>query len=1178
MNQEKFYESTSTLFNRLDRAMGKYVGSDAGVGESFGPPLGQPFWKASGYEKRKRLPGGIFLRGTRIGRFELRELLGVGAQGEVYLALDSQSGKAVALKVLRARNWGAPLRKLERFQREAAAIAKLKHPGLCSLISANFEADPPHIAMSYVPGRSLRQVLSEADPSENPDSVLPLPPRSFEEIQVVLRFFEKVATAIGEAHRLKVVHRDIKPGNIVAGEHGDPVVLDFGLATVEGFEEHLTITGDVFGTPAYMSPEHYLDAKSISEKSDQFSLGLVLYECLTLQPAFGRGNSGEIRERILFGRPKNPKTHNPKVSSDLAYVVLKAIARDPSHRYENLDGLRTDLMRVRRGLSVRKETSLVYSDFVRWIFSFPKISISASALVVGLLITTIVTWLLFHASREEARVLRAYRMADICEEVAANSPRTALHLVKRAKREAGEDGDQSIFASAALAVLPLYHQNRRFLDTHQTLASICASKEAPLIFACVRETGDLLRVRTDRWSTEKIAAELLQLEALAASPSGTSLVSVDQRKGWLLWDFSGSEAKKKSLSLEGPHLATEFSPSGRWLAASSEEGEVLLFDLESGLPTSIHASGSSKVVSAKFNGSEDSLFLFEGIEYLKAGDPIGRIRKLNTKDGLEQASTLECSAISSADLASFEGVEFLVVGTREGELFRVHSDLHRISWKQEFGRWIHDIEIAPDGNWIGVGFAPEESGNQPCFLFLDAIDGSTVWSPPNASKRSIVGLSFSPSGKELATVGYSGFLKIWDTQKREQLLAAKLPIYRFAQQGVQWLPGGTSLLANTDRGVAFLLETVSHVAHPYLRGHEDAVVGFQFGDDPSTLLSHSRDGTARLWSWRNGTTLETYGDGKFPILAAGITHSGSKLLLADEGGRLQIFSVVGGRLLRSMDFTTDKIEAIQVDEPGHRAFLLCESGVVKILDCIAGEIQGELYLENALVESIELSRDGEYVLGNCAKDGVAVWRIGSSGPLAEVKSLPHWRIQVPIISCSWLDPQGREIICVTPETKAFVVERDGSERKKLDVGFWGGELAVHSAHDSAMIGSAYSNRVSLIRGLKPGKQTVTKHFPGHVARIISVAANPSSQGPLFATADEEGWIMLYGSANHQPVRFRAHADLIHKMEFSPDGNWLAVAFQDGSVRFWPSMPLELLATMNLGPEPNFARLVPWLED
>jgi tetratricopeptide (TPR) repeat protein len=268
---------------------------------------------------------------ARIGRYEIRKLLGRGGMGAVYLAHDPQLDRLVALKVPKLSGPGAE----ERFLREARAAAAVSHPNLCPVHDAGRGDGVLYLAMGYIPGCTLTELLREEGRLA--------PARA-------ARLAAAIAQAMAEAHRHGIVHRDLKPGNVLLNPHGEPVVTDFGLAlrdppsAPEGenatadFAPRLTQAGIMVGTPTYMPPEQACgDLARIGPASDVYSLGVILYELLTGQPPFGAETIAQLVRMIVAEPAPPPSRIQPDIPAALDAVCARALAKDPAERFASME-------------------------------------------------------------------------------------------------------------------------------------------------------------------------------------------------------------------------------------------------------------------------------------------------------------------------------------------------------------------------------------------------------------------------------------------------------------------------------------------------------------------------------------------------------------------------------------------------------------------------------------------------------------------------------------------------------------------------------------------------------------------------------------------------------------------------------------------------------------------------
>ncbi len=261
---------------------------------------------------------------TSIARYKILSELGVGAMGKVYLALDPNIDRKVAIKVLQPRGVLAATDMEElrvRFLLEARAAGRLRHPGAVAIYDADHDPESglSYIAMEWVDGHSLEHVIKES-------GQVP--------IEQTLTIMKQVAGALDAAHRQGLIHRDVKPANILLDREGNAKLSDFGIAKLESLE--LTSTGQVLGTPYYMSPEQIRD-EPLDGRSDQFSLGVVLYQCVTGQLPFRADSLPALTHKILHVDPRPPVEHNPTLPESLVAVLARSLAKHPDDRFGSME-------------------------------------------------------------------------------------------------------------------------------------------------------------------------------------------------------------------------------------------------------------------------------------------------------------------------------------------------------------------------------------------------------------------------------------------------------------------------------------------------------------------------------------------------------------------------------------------------------------------------------------------------------------------------------------------------------------------------------------------------------------------------------------------------------------------------------------------------------------------------
>jgi tetratricopeptide (TPR) repeat protein/predicted Ser/Thr protein kinase len=311
--------------------------------------------------------------GANLGPYLLLAELGQGGQGTVYLARDSRLQRKVAIKVLHR----ASPQMLRRFQREAMIASRLEHPGICTVYEANEVDAIPFVVMRYVEGHTLADQLLEEEG------------QTLSRAQVVsrLRLMAEVAEALHAAHQSGVLHRDIKPSNIMVPADQHPVILDFGLARDQEEDFSLTRSGEVFGTPAYMSPEQISTTPiELNRQTDIYSLGITLFEAVALQRPYEAPTREGLFRAILQKPLPSPRKINSSLPRDLEKVMLVATAKDRNHRYESAQHLAEDLLAICESRPIQAMPPSLGQRLVHWTRREPAKAVLAAGLAVVLLV------------------------------------------------------------------------------------------------------------------------------------------------------------------------------------------------------------------------------------------------------------------------------------------------------------------------------------------------------------------------------------------------------------------------------------------------------------------------------------------------------------------------------------------------------------------------------------------------------------------------------------------------------------------------------------------------------------------------------------------------------------------------------------------------------------------------
>jgi TolB-like protein/Flp pilus assembly protein TadD/predicted Ser/Thr protein kinase len=328
------------------------------AGDSSAVARGAPEHREGGSAKADGAP-------VEFGDYQLLEEIGRGSQGVVYRARQKSLNRTVALKIIALGHWASKAH-VKRFRREAEAAASLDYAGIVPIHEVGERDGSCYFSMKFVEGGQLDQVARRQ----------PIPPRRAVEL------IAKVSRTVHYAHEHGILHRDIKPGNILLDAKGEPHLTDFGLARLVESESSVTHTLDVLGTPSYMAPEQAAgNNAAVGSVTDVYGLGAVLYQLLTGHPPFAGGTTYETIKLVLDTEPRQPRLLNPKIDRDLSTICLKSLEKDPKRRYPSALALAEDLERWLKHEPIQARHAGVFTRGRKWVQRNPTSALLAATLV-----------------------------------------------------------------------------------------------------------------------------------------------------------------------------------------------------------------------------------------------------------------------------------------------------------------------------------------------------------------------------------------------------------------------------------------------------------------------------------------------------------------------------------------------------------------------------------------------------------------------------------------------------------------------------------------------------------------------------------------------------------------------------------------------------------------------------
>ncbi|MEC7584504.1 MAG: serine/threonine-protein kinase, partial [Planctomycetota bacterium] len=599
---------------------------------AFDSFVGHQDWSTEELEKTE---------GREFGDFIIEEELGRGGMGVVYLAHQRSLNRRVALKVLAS---GLTLSKahVERFRREAMQTAGLHHPGIVPVHSFTEVDGTLAFAMDYIAGRNLGEVLDDLrlENGPKPEQIrgsFGIDPDKGYVAEAAL-LCSQIADALEAAHGMGIAHRDIKPRNIMLNEHNRALLLDFGLAKNIG-QASISRSGDIAGTAHYMSPEQTLAKRvPLDHRTDVFSLGIILYELLTLQRPFDGKNLQQIVYEICFKEPTPIQRLNPRAPRDLVTICGKALEKDPIKRYQTAAEFRDDLQRFLswEPIQARPTGPLVRAS--KWVQRHR----TETALATLLLLAGLVTWGLNWLQTREDRAQSNSLMAQAAKAAAEDDYQEAVFLAREALKRTPDDENVEakleMFAQGGKLKASQEQRTRAEVGLLLIKSTEELDRDRELALHAALEAVDRLDTPATRNAVLTALGPGYRTRPFAPnmSPTGSALneqgdiiATLLMRQKVVLWDAKTGEALQHLTGHDVP-LDLAFQPGGKHIVVANADSSATLWNVETGAPVHrfnhlpclpLRADGNSpkscSVQSARFDGTGERLLTLAWVAYPK---------------------------------------------------------------------------------------------------------------------------------------------------------------------------------------------------------------------------------------------------------------------------------------------------------------------------------------------------------------------------------------------------------------------------------------------------------------------------------------------------------------------------------------------------------------------------------
>lgn len=1043
--------------------------------------------------------------------YALGDELARGGMGRIRHARDLRLHRPVAVKELLVDDRSLA----ERFEREILLTARLQHPSIVSIYEAGrWPSGEPFYAMRFVPGTPFGAVMA--------------PLKKLDERLALLPNVIAIGEALAYAHSQRVIHRDLKPGNVLIGPFGETVVIDWGLAKdltmtedtasaspLRAGDGDLTMVGSVMGTPAYMPPEQAA-GEQVDERADVYAIGAILYHVLAGSAPFGGTTAQQTLDRVIADAPP-PLVGAPR---DLTTIVEKAMARRPQDRYANAGELVADLKRFQTGQLVAAHSYTRVQLLRRWLRRHRAV---ATTVLLGIVVLAIgATWFLLRERglREDAEHARDTARAS----EQATRRAFAWTLVERGQQEliTRHPARAAAYLATAYPTLPdepvvrflvaaAMRDNERqlFSVSHDESVIAVAVSGRVLLTASLDHTAGLWDVETGARIArldhdDRVTSAVFGSDGIVATASEDRTARV--------WDASGR--RLATLSHPGKVTAVSFSRDGRQLATSCDDHAARIWEIPSGRLIATLTGHTAPVSSAEVS--------IDGSRVVTAGDRTARI--WDVASGKPLVTVTHKDAVIAAQFSP-DGKRVLTASHDHTSGIWDAATGERVTTLDENGFPLEVASFSPDGTRVLTASAAHVA------FIRDATTGATI-ATLDGHTNGITSAAFDAGGARVVTTSLDGTARVWDAKTGRAL--AVLERGTAAVWAAAFTADGTKVVSASSDGVATVWEIGPGRLRATLAGHDKRVETARFSRDGRRVVTASPDGAARLWDV-DGKQLVTYAHGA-ALWSAAFSPDDARIVTAGADKVAKIWDA-GGRLLITLEGHTDAVLSAAFSADGQRVATASADDTAKIWEASTGRLLATLAGHTGNVGAATFSPSGDHVV-TTDEGGARIFE--SSGRL--VATLRHGGSG----STAVFSRDGTRVLTASADRTAAIWDLSGTRLAEL-VGHSNRVLSAAFSHDGRRVVTAGFDQTALVWDAASG--AVLHRLDGHTGWVRSADFSPDDQRVVTASHDETAavWDVATG---RRLATLEGHGERVQRASFSPDGQQVLTASFDKTARLW----------------------------